>query len=305
MIARNIKKMFPACWCIKPDVLALGGFFLTLFICSAGHAQTHNQRWYQVELIAFARQAEEGQENWSSHIKLGYPFNWVELKDPSRMAPKTTSEEDAESEPNKGPDLLRDAYYFLPDTDKKLLRYSNALKRDTRYRVLFHQAWRQFIGDQKKAPALLIYGGNSYGNHHELEGSITISVAQYLQIQTRLWLSQFELNYGQTPGDWPSLPRMPNVLRAEILAASQEPNKEVSQFDQWSLKNPSTLTTTPSTNETLANLSDPYLTKRIVLMEQERHMRSSELHYLDHPLFGLIIEITPYNLPAENPGNPR
>ena len=31
-------------------------------------------------------------------------------------------------------------------------------------------------------------------------------------------------------------------------------------------------------------------------MQQSRRMRSGELHYLDHPVFGLAIKVTPYKL---------
>lgn len=40
-------------------------------------------------------------------------------------------------------------------------------------------------------------------------------------------------------------------------------------------------------------------------MQQSRRMRSEELHYLDHPLFGLIVEVTPWERPApEAPASP-
>lgn len=252
-------------------------------------AQSNNQRWYQVEIVVFARQNPDSQEHWPTNIKLGYPLNWVELKDPNKPASEADSAQQASV------DLLRDPFFLLPDSDKKLRNHAAALQRDPRYRILTHQAWRQFIGGQKRAPAILIKGGNAFGNHRELEGSITLSVAQYLQLRTNLWFSEFEINYGQAPGEWPQLPQSPSQLPAEILAADRaEPTNDMSDFDQWSSLN------APMTETTLSNLSEPYLTKRIVLMEQERRMRSSEMHYLDHPLFGLIIQITPYSPPAQS-----
>jgi hypothetical protein len=46
-------------------------------------------------------------------------------------------------------------------------------------------------------------------------------------------------------------------------------------------------------------LEKRYVTDRVVSMRQHRKMRSSELHYLDHPLLGLLIQITPYEPPAK------
>lgn len=273
--------------------LALIGVVTMAGLSPWSQAQANNQRWYQVEMVIFARQNPDSQEHWPTNIKLSYPLNWVELK--SLDSASQTNTTDTSAAPQPSVDLLRDPFYLLPNSDKKLRNHAAALQRDPRYRILAHHAWRQFIGDQKRAPAILIKGGDAFGNHRELEGSISLSVAQYLQLRTNLWFSEFEINYGQAPGEWPQLPQSPNQQRAEILAADRaESASEMSDFDQWSSLN------TVTTEATLSNLSEPYLTKRIVLMEQERRMRSSEIHYLDHPLFGLIIQITPYNLPPKS-----
>ena len=39
-------------------------------------------------------------------------------------------------------------------------------------------------------------------------------------------------------------------------------------------------------------------------LTQTRRMRSGELHYLDHPLFGLLVQVRPYELPVE-PAQPQ
>ncbi len=36
-------------------------------------------------------------------------------------------------------------------------------------------------------------------------------------------------------------------------------------------------------------------------MQQQRRMRSGELHYIDHPRFGLLVQITPYTPPEQEP----
>jgi hypothetical protein len=37
---------------------------------------------------------------------------------------------------------------------------------------------------------------------------------------------------------------------------------------------------------------------------ESRRMRSREYHYLDHPLFGVLVVVTPYELPAAKPASP-
>ena len=46
-----------------------------------------------------------------------------------------------------------------------------------------------------------------------------------------------------------------------------------------------------------------YSVERTVVLRQHRRMRSNELHYIDHPLFGLLVRITPYETakPEEPP----
>jgi hypothetical protein len=147
----------------------------------------------------------------------------------------------------------------------------------------------------RNAPAILIHGGRTYGEHSELAGSITLSVGQLLQINTRLWLTQFEINYGQTPEDWPSLPESPYKLKQAILAQTETLDTQLlipDEVDPWSLpiESLSESATEPA--------PEAYLPQRIVVMDEERKIRSKELHYIDHPLFGLVIQLTPYTPPA-------
>ena len=46
----------------------------------------------------------------------------------------------------------------------------------------------------------------------------------------------------------------------------------------------------------------PILIERKVLQDyrlhETRRMRSKEIHFFDHPMFGIIVKVTPYELPA-------
>ena len=46
-------------------------------------------------------------------------------------------------------------------------------------------------------------------------------------------------------------------------------------------------------NQFSAFLENQYLTERIILIQQKRRMRSKELHFIDHPLMGVLLQITP------------
>ncbi|RZA04166.1 MAG: hypothetical protein EOO68_08850 [Moraxellaceae bacterium] len=201
-----------------------------------------NERWYQVEMIIFSRSESNPQEQWPKDIKLSYPTNIVNLK-------SGASDESG--------------FSLLPQNERLLNAQASTIARSGSYSLLFHQAWRQMI--YSRNTNILITGGKPYNSHQELEGSISLSVAQFLKVQTNFWLTQFSPLGVVVEGidGWPELPPLPNT------------------FDH---------------NEKPAD----YVTKRIVKIAQQRTMRSNEVHYIDHPLLGIVIKIVPYDA---QPGN--
>jgi hypothetical protein len=186
------------------------------------------------------------------------------------------------------------AFVKLPEAKRTLNESKNAIARDRALRVLFHEAWRQPIVSAEDAPAIIISGGNTYGDHAELEGTLRLSVSRYLHLNTNLWHTHFIPNYGQEPEHWPTVPPVP-VRVPERNAAPEELESETAvqvvgeegdalwRFDL----------TAPIDDYT--NLIDqPFLIQEIITLRQTRRMRSGELHYIDHPRLGLLIKVDPY-----------
>jgi hypothetical protein len=275
-----------------PSLLRQAGILALLF-CSieASQANTRHQGWYQVEMIVFARRHVTTEEQWPKTIKLRYPTRWVNLKNPDSLA---NAIPDSNAISSSGSiDLASEPYWQLPATERALNNQARALERNPDYQLLFHQAWRQQITSERQASAILINGGKTYGKHQELEGSITLSVATYLKISTNLWFSQFdpaptEISLDMTEPDadtnqWPEIPLRPDYISSTIAPTSQDSTQSIS-----------TEQASPLLNLPVAEEKDPYIPRLIVLMKQMRDMRSSEVHYLDHPLLGVVIKITPY-----------
>ncbi|MXZ32842.1 MAG: hypothetical protein F4Z20_05620, partial [Gammaproteobacteria bacterium] len=66
--------------------------------------------------------------------------------------------------------------------------------------------------------------------------------------------------------------------------------------EQWSLPPlPEALVETLGV-EIPGNATAPAIS-RIYTMRQQRELRSGEFHYLDHPALGIVVQITPYDLP--------
>jgi len=226
------------------SVLVVVGSLNTQAQTETGTLQ-NNERLYQVELIVFARNQAAPEEHWPSDIKLAYPENLLRLNNDG-----SASEE-----------------FSLLAANDRLLNPHAATVSKGGYSLLYHQAWRQMIYGRKTNIA--ISGGKTFNGHQELEGSISLSVGQYLRIQSNLWLTQFvpastQLTAPNLTQSWPELPAIPNTANNEGEKAQD------------------------------------YLIKRIVKLNQERSMRSNEIHYIDHPLLGVIVKIVPVETSTAN-----
>lgn len=234
-----------------------------------------NARSYRVEVLIFTQRdnAVPSNEIWPKDVELSYPEKIIYTE-------KTA--EFITIDPNM-PSVSSTANSSL---------FSNAAKRLTKNgsrRVLFHQSWVQTPKKRDESSSIVVLGGNKYGNHFELEGSIKISRERYLHVQTQLWFSQFggglesntqssatsnefhmsdsEINSDQ----WPALPTIP----VEAFVAPAAGGVSLPQ-------------------RALPKSNGQYQTTQIVTFNQKRRMKSNENHYIDHPKLGMLIRITPW-----------
>lgn len=274
-----------------PKILGIAAAFASALVMQSTQAQTRtHEGWYQVEMIVVARKDDAGQEHWPSNIKLRYPGDWVELKDPA--AGVSSADGNAPSA-SSTVDLTKEAFYLLPASERQLNAQAQKLQRSARFEVLFHNAWRQIITNKKSSKAIIINGGQTFGQHQALEGSIRLSVATYLELQTNLWLAQFDVNVGQEiTQPWPEIPVRPNLTTGVMSNLSLDSDVELEQ----ALANENTQWSNGSFDaNAVAPESDNFVTRQIILLQQERDMRSNEVHYIDHPAFNVIIQVTPYS----------
>ncbi len=298
----------------RPSLSCLA-LLAALLLGGAQPALAAGERWFQVELIAFARAWDDsGEEQWPLNIELAYPAHWVELKTPEallRARQEAEVAQRARRDPLSYPvpwitddtpipevvpvDLRREAFVLLPADERALNRHATAINRSNQYRVLLHQAWRQPMLADDQAPWILIGAGDEYGPHRELEGSIQLSVGRFLHLETRLWLAAFE--YSQGPGAWPNPPLRPT---REIDSATPAPRRTRSQAGEHTgERDPRTGLPYPEQREQRYGdyFASPYRARHVATLNQRRRMRSNELHYIDHPLMGLLLRITPYEPP--------
>jgi hypothetical protein len=185
---------------------------------------------------------------------------------------------------------LEQPFMLLPADELELTAAAKRIAHAGRTRVLTHIAWRQALPDRNQTKEVVITGSDQFADHFELEGTISVSLSRFIHLKTNLWLTQFYPNYGQLSGfsKWPPLPTLP---------AFNEPQREQAEsltFSSWQTDNQGSMNLEPL-NSTLGStgFSGPeYLVQQIILNQQSRKMRSSEIHYLDHPVIGVVATVT-------------
>lgn len=284
---------------ISAFALILSG--ISFFSVNLANAQavektvTGNQGWYQVEMIIFSRRNPAIQEHFPNNISLHYPAYWQSLKDPNPVtSAETESNSDLTSTTPTNPstiniDFNTQAFYQLPAEMRQLNLQADKFARSIDYQLLFHQAWRQPVTIKNQADWILIHNTNALQPAPKLAGAIRLSVATYLRLDTNLWFAEFEPAQPEIENPWPELPDNPEVITQDTLGIENDAAIQNISDTQ----NTITSAVSDATDQTA---TEAWQTKRIVLLKEKRDMRSNEVHYIDHPVLGIIIKIVPFKV---------
>ncbi len=170
--------------------------------------------------------------------------------------------------------------YFtrLPKSSLSLSSKQASLKRSSLYKVLFHEAWIQPVDSQKDQYLIRINGGEVLDNGlYELDGYISVDKGRYLHFRSDLFHSR-----SLSPTE---------SARLLKTSADQVQNLQTDSPDTRPDSAPEETGDSINGNRYLNQTAIPdFLT---VEMKSARRMRRAELHYLDHPLFGILVHITP------------
>lgn len=268
--------------------------------------ETKSQKWYQIEVFIFAyARNNHQQELWPQDLGLTYPQRMMQLKNAVAteviISDQTTEIKTIETTNTRlipveeTSELLVEQPFTLLETPQLTFqKITQRLTAQRDIRSLFHAAWRQPILPRKDSYNILIRGGDQFDDHYELEGSINIGLERYLHISTDLWLSSFVSNVGLEKALWPILPSAPvtsdTIIDTQVKDSFQTSNQQYYFSTQGFNFNQSFFDTT----------NKLYSVDQTITMRQKRRMRSQELHYIDHPLMGLLVRIIPYEIPAES-----
>jgi hypothetical protein len=288
-------------------------------------------RWYQVELIIFAQRDGDplDSERWPEIAGITLPANLRELSlplppeltpAPAETAAVAAPVADAEATPPPAETPpLPEPFQILGEEAMQLNDMAAKIRRSRHFAPLLHIAWRQPTLDDEHARPILLYDGMTapysdeeldflreqtlgtagpplptpadladypsqpvYASEedahmgppaHRLVGTVRLSVARYLHLDADL------------------IYRLPVTQKAAI---------PIPDLDLWY-------------DHPYPTLHDPqgpaYVLKewqalRGFRLEESRRMRSKEIHYLDNPFFGVVVLVTPVELPEPEPETP-
>lgn len=291
-------------------------------------AETETPQWYRIELIVFAnaRAGAGTEETWPQPQGLAYPSQWrlLDAEEYSDGNPPDRSINENDSGPGHEATLTDRAgvrsWHTLPEGSWLLADSAARLQRSGRYQVLFHEAWVQPLGNSRAdSPAVLLAGGESFGDHHTLQGYITLSRERYIHADLELWLSEFRFGSGLETTLFSPLPKPPQRAwqtswnQWSPAARESDPSSPESTSPEKDAVAPHIdildrrdgLSSPPpsqdwSLNESAFSMgSVQYVPSQIFTLRQRQRIEPGQLTYIDHPLLGALLLVE--RMEAKNP----
>lgn len=250
---------------------------------TAGGSELAQAAWVQIEMIVFRQldTTSAGDERWPDRPNLFYP-------EPLRRLEEPVTEREVASGPT--------AFRQLGTAQCVLEREAARIGTSSTYRLLAYRAWRQPAADATTTH-LLITGGATHGEHHELEGSVTIRNIDAPEALLNLWLNDFVTSTtgaeAQIGVELPAIPPPPVIEWSEPV----DNDGAMTEGGQEAPATPNATSPEPE-----GSSGEPVRATRSVVLRTARRLAPGELHYIDHPLFGVLITATPLNLPSQ-PGS--
>ena len=252
-----------------------------LFFIIANNSFAEDMRYYDIEVVVIENFTDEAKnsEIWPLQVNLIQPEKTVQLGEPfiHDWLPKGVD--------------LRSSYKVLGEKSYQLTKEVEKISKSKTQRVIFHTAWRQpgldknqalpihFKREILPAPVMEDVAKNAVKDENNLTQNIEA-------------ISSFD-DTENKPSPSSILEGVLRVTLARYLHLEAELTYQNKIPEITDSDNPfSVLDNENERNE---------IQKQgvIHLKQKRRRIRSNELHYVDHPVLGILIHITPYKKAEE------
>ena len=298
---------------------------IALLLPGAPRAQAQSQEemtWYAVEIIVFERTSELGRNAEAWPAEPGFPeiADAVELSVAGLMAEEPALEspngQPGDATPETGteapPSALRPrAFQLVPPEEYRLMDAWNRLNKSSAYRPLLHISWIQPGFPSEDARAVHVRNTNAALGTIAAPGPGPVSadgetLAVFLEPGYAPTFSA-RIRVARDPGQ-AALDGTVRVHRARYLHVQADllyyrpmDSDAGAPVPAGGGSAQAPLADSPDTALIEQLLAEEDVATRLFRLTESRRMRSAELHYLDHPLFGMLVEAWPVELPEEAP----
>lgn len=155
------------------------------------------------------------------------------------------------------------AFKALPESQQLMNSLARSIQRSSLYKTLLHQSWLQPVSAKDDSIAVMIQAGDHYDDQYELDGTIRVSRSRFLHLETDLWYTEFAPLYQQDE----------NASSIAASRVSPEIRRQFPDIAAWESNR------------------GQYVPIHAHQLRQSRRMRSSTLHFIDHPRFGILVKI--------------
>lgn len=265
-------------------------FATSVVAIESGDNDTEAVSWYQIEVILFKNIQEFEQDKEHITIDMAPPEQKFVLV--------------------KGDPMVNSQLQRLDTSDLKLTKSFKAMRRSKNYTVLEFAGWKQPLIKEQPGVPLVITSGQKYGKHHELEGKLIFRKNRYLHLHADLYLADYTQGSSINLKSWlleedsiaPHITQLhqsadnqnatPDKAESIMLNSIDIPSGQIEQAETGLPETDGSLEAA-ITQESVST----YIASNIAHMNETRRMRSGEIHYLDHPKFGLLVTIEPTDPP--------
>lgn len=240
-----------------------------LFILLANNSFAEDMRYYDVEIVIIENldESQRTSENWPLQVNLTLPEKIITLGQPfnKEWLPQEVD--------------LKESYKLLNSSHYQLTAELEKIAESETQRVIFHTAWRQpgldknlslpvYFKREIPAPPVIENENQTQENIESEQSTESLKTPSILEGILRVTLARYL------------------HLEAELTLQNKIP--ELAPSD-----NPFSVLDNENVRKELQKQGV------IHLKQDRRRIRSNELHYLDHPVLGILVRMTPHKKPEE------
>lgn len=255
--------------------------YFPLAVAAAVSEEEDRDRWFDVEILLFTVDNEDAvaMEHWPENPGMSHGDEAIELAPallPDLEAPGSEDEGQAATPP-----VI--PYQLLPQAEQHLVAVENKLALSGDFTPFFHIAWRQpAFSREETGGAVHIHWEEQEGIEDSVpEVSDSLTAPPHFPLSTRSELFRSESSRQRAWLDGLITVSVNRYLHFDVDLLYDQAHGEAGQSNFFGL----------------FSLFNGERSPHLFRIQQNRRLRSGELQYFDHPRFGMIALVTPYEYP--------